>query len=296
VVVVVAAGPPPRAIDAESGAEGSRFAEASPILAASASAPRADDPAARPDDVPAPSSEAEALAAALAGVREATSFAALEAHVLSPADVRVRAAALRSLALRFGRTARDVLLRVALDPREPERLRAEAARYVGRTGEDAFPTLDGLARSDLPLVVRLGALRGHAELGGEAATRGLVGWLASGDDRERDAALDAVEATTSAASVPTLVALAEDERRPTDARVAAARALAKTADDRAVATLEALLSSSHAPPILRAVSVEGLGRLGRPASLPAVAAACADPAPSVAARARVARSRLEHVR
>ena len=63
-----------------------------------------------------------------------------------------------------------------------------------------------------------------------------------------------------------------------------------------VDSLVRVLGDASHPPAVRAAAAKALGRLGRREALDAVTAACADTAPEVAREARIAKSRLSHIK
>lgn len=85
----------------------------------------------------------------------------------------------------------------------------------------------------------------------------------------------------------------DKEQRP-ETRVAATRALANNSDRLIVVSMAAILADRESPTELTMAAVEALGRMGNRDALAAVQLECGDP--DLAQQARLARSRLEHVR
>ena len=226
---------------------------------------------------------ARGLRIALSGVEHEDSLVALQRLARESNDSRVRIRALRRLATEHGGRARRAVLSIAWDEDETEKVRAQAARYLGRTGEGALADLDHLA-DRAPPRVREGALWGYAELGSPAAVRALV---------ERDATV-ALARVVKPEAVP---ALAEALQSDTDdeTRAACCRALGNTKSPDAAEPLTRLLSDRSVRPYVRAAAADALGRLGHREALEAITTACNDPWPAVVKEARRAKQRLDHI-
>jgi HEAT repeat protein len=209
----------------------------------------------------------------LRAVEHAGSVEELAAIARDESDPRARIRALRALADHAG--GDRTLLDVARDTQESEKVRAQAARYLGRTGPTALGALDGLAASAPPRVVK-GVLLGYAELGTGDAVRRLV----------EHGADDALARVRNPDAIP---ALAEACRTST----AACTALANTRSPDAVAPLVATLRDMARPARVRAAAAEALGRLGDREALAAVTDACDDPHRPVVLAAKRARQRLD---
>ncbi len=239
---------------------------------------------------------ARRLADELAAVRTMKDPAALRFRAQDAADPRVRIVALRALAQRFGPEAQDTLLAVVRDEQEILKVRKQAARFLGRTGPTVEGDLERLLDSDLPLQVRAGAVLGLGELGSAFAAERLLALAGDETSPFRTVALEAIARISTAEAAPLLrqAALAS-ERRP-DTRRAACRALWRVKDPATVQTLCTVLADASTPPEVRAMAADSLGRLGRPDALEIVAAATRDADPQVARKARLAQTRLAHVR
>jgi len=245
------------------------------------------------------SSSAERLASELAAVRELEEKRALEdlrEVAASAEDPRVRVAALRGLANQGGADAQDLLRDRVLDASEMDGVRAKAAHFIGRTGADAVAILEEILHSQLSDDIRAGAVLGLGELRSHAATQRVLGIAAGPDSELRSAALRAIGRSSSAAAAPVLMEAAQDPTRAEDIRVAACEGLAIGKRAETVASLVQILADGSHPPAVRAAAAKALGRIGRREALEAVAAACADGSPEVAREARIAKSRLSHVK
>jgi HEAT repeat protein len=263
--------------------EGTRLNDSLPPLAAGEREMRVQD--------------VDALKTAMAKVEElaeARSFDGLVNQASNGVDPRVRIAALRALATVFGEQARPELLAVTHSDEETEKVRSQAARYVGRTGADSLECLAELIAADLPVRVRAGAVRGLAELGSEDATRVAVGVAKGEPSPLRTAALDALSHSTSAEAAPVLMASAADASLEPDTRVCACKGLGEGHRAEAVGTLSNVLADASNPPAVRVAAVDSLGRIGSDEALTIVEKACNDAVQEVASSARLARSRLRH--
>jgi HEAT repeat protein len=232
------------------------------------------------------------LGDALSRVQAAGSFDELRGRGIHAADARVRILALRMLADRVGRRAAPVLAQVARDADEPDKVRAKAACFLGRTGDEALGTLDGLLQSRASATVRAGALDGLAELGSPAAVELLVSIARCPPTSLSRAAVRAVGQVRNPAAATLLTGIVRDAASPAALRVAACRAPASP--DAAV--VAAVLADSASPTELKVAAAHALGRAGDREALPAIEHACGDADPEVALVARMARTRLEHVR
>jgi HEAT repeat protein len=239
------------------------------------------------------------LAGELAAVRaleEQGAQAELSERAANAQDPRVRIVALRALAKRFGPEARDTLLAVVRIGEGIYRVRAQAARFVGLTGRDAQRDLDEILSSELPAAVRAGAVLGLGELGTRSGAERVLSYAAGSPSALRAAAVRALARMSSAEAAPVLRMAVRDAERKADTRSAACRALALGKDPGSVAVLSDVLSDASNSVALRAVAADSLGRLGQRNGLPVVAAFCGDQDPEVARQARIAKTRLEHIR
>ena len=146
--------------------------------------------------------------------------------------------------------------------------------------------------------VKAGAVAGFVEIGTARALERVLEIAAKPPSLRRAAAVKAL-ATTKAAEPETfrvLEAAVGDASTDLDARLAVCRALALSKSADAVAPLGNILRNGSAPGELRAAAAWGLGIVGRREALPVVSAACGDGSREVALQARIARTRLEHVR
>lgn len=227
-------------------------------------------------------------------LRDKRDFGALRARARTAADARVRIAALRGLVAVSQWRSRAVLTEVTYDGDETDKVRIEAARLIGRTGEYALGRLDELVAADLPERVRCGAVLGLGELGDRVATERLLALLEGPVSRVRIAALDALQHVSRPDAAELLAEKAGDAGLPADVRAAACRALARTKSSD-VEALTAILADRTAPAVVRAEAVATLGRLRCPQALEQVNQACSDSDRAVARLARIARTRLQHV-
>ena len=240
--------------------------------------------------------DAEVLREMLGNVQRAETFDDLRDHVTRRDDVRVRKTAMRRLASRFGREAQATLIQVVRDRSDGDRARAEAACALGRTGASAFVPLDDILRSGVRPTIKRGAVLGLGELStAEAAERALA-LAKSGPPVLRKTAREAIRRMSGEGALYVLTPAACDGRHDIETRVAACRALAATKNVVAVQTLSDLLARPGSPEAVREAAADGLGRMGHVSALPTVTAACRDPSPQVSRQARIARSRLAHVR
>jgi len=238
-----------------------------------------------------PATAAE-LAAELAAVRELGSMPKLRAVAAGSNDARVRIAAARRMAERFGPRARGTLAEIARCADETDKVRKQAARLIGRTGPDAETELQALLESDSPVAVRAGAVLGLGELRTASGARAVLHHAAGADSGLRTAANRALARISGPEAAPVLMEAAVDAGYPAAARAAACRGLSWSRDAGTAAALARVLSDGGNPPAVRAAAADALGRLGRPEALAAVRAAAADESPAVARQARIAASRL----
>ena len=238
-----------------------------------------------------PATAAE-LAEELAAVRELGSMPKLRAVAAGANDTRVRIAAARRMAEKFGPRARATLAGIARCVDETDKVRKQAARLIGRTGPDAESELQALLASDSPVAVRAGAVLGLGELRTASGAHAVLNHAAGADSGLRTAANRALERLSGREAAPVLRQAAADAGYPTAARAAACRGLSWSRDAGSAAALARVLSDGSNPPALRAAAADSLGRLGRPEALAAVRAAAADESAAVARQARIAASRL----
>jgi hypothetical protein len=107
------------------------------------------------------------LASELAAVREleeARAIDDLREVATSAGDPRVRIAAMRGLANQAGAEARDLLRDCVLDASELDGVRAKAAMFIGRTGEDSMGLLEEILHSQLSDEIRAGAVLAAGDL------------------------------------------------------------------------------------------------------------------------------------
>lgn len=233
----------------------------------------------------APAITAPSLGSALLATERATFEGLRERGWGEGEDPRVRIKALRLLAERFPGEARPALLRVVRDDSDSPKVRAEAARFLGRTGPGALTDLEVLAQAR---ETSDGALRGMGDLGTAAAAEALLRWA-----KTRPVAREALARVANPDAVPVLAQAAQDRQVDAQTRGAACRALGRTKAPDATAVLVALLETRGEPPAVRAAAAEALGRQGRREAAKAVARARNDPARTVAAAALRASQRIE---
>jgi len=252
---------------------------------------------ARNRDVPGrpPTDAAGTLAAELAGVRAAADSEYLRDRATQAEDPRVRIAALRQLAERIGRPARATLMAVVFDDAEIFKVRKQAARFLGRTGNGASGELERVLDTELPRPVRAGAILGLGELGHAAGAERLLEYSANPNSIFRTDAVSAIARLATREAAPFLREAALQTDRDAETREAACRALGRIDELASARVLAEVLADPDAPPAVRATAANSLGRLGRREALPAVMAARSDSAPGVARQARLAASRLSHV-
>jgi HEAT repeat protein len=239
------------------------------------------------------------LASELAAVREleeARAIDDLREVATSAGDPRVRIAAMRGLANQAGAEARDLLRDCVLDASELDGVRAKAAMFIGRTGEDSMGLLEEILHSQLSDEIRAGAVLGLKELRSYAATERVLAIAAGPDAALRRAALRAISRSSSAAAAPLLMGAAQDPTRAQDIRVAACEGLAIGKRAETVASLVQVLADTSHPHAVRAAAANALGRMGRREALDAVTAACADASLEVVREATIAKSRLSRVK
>jgi HEAT repeat protein len=241
-------------------------------------------------------SDAEDLRFALAAVGEARSFERLRGLALDASDDRVRIAAMRRMAKEHGAQARPFLAATITSDEASLKARRRAAMLLGLTGKEAEGALAGMVDGDLPEFVRTGALIGLGRVGTPTAVERVVAVATGRPGHLRGAAYEAITQVANPEATATLVALAADGCRDVAVRAAACRALARHGGPEATATLGAIVKDAGAVPELRVAAAGSLGRRGDRTALADVAAACGDKRPAVAQAARLARSRLEHVR
>jgi len=245
---------------------------------------------------PGPLADAGALRASLAAATLASSAAELETLAVDGPDPRVRIHALRLLAERFGAEARPTLLQVIDDRDEADTVRRQATRFLGRTGGGALETLERVLAADLPERVRCGAVDALGDLATAPAARRALQIAAGPPSRMRGVATDALARMGSAEAAPLLESLVADRTVPLDIRAAACRGLGSARCAAAVNTLTSVLGDDSHLPVVRAAAAESLGRIGDPRGRAAVTAACGDWDAGVVRAARLARTRLDHVR
>ena len=239
------------------------------------------------------------LSAALARVRrleQAGSTEILKEQALEAEDSRVRILAMRALARRLGHGARPTLLKVLHNPEETDKVRANAACFLGHTGDGALNHLGDILQSNASSTIQEGALAGLAAIGSVAAVARIIESAEAAPTARVQAARRALAKVRNPAAIALLELAARDTARSSGTRVAACRALAASRDPVAATTLARVLADERSSPELRTAAVEALGRMGNRDALPAVAAACSDPVSAVAGKARIARTRLEHIR
>jgi len=194
----------------------------------------------------------------------------------------------RALAEAFGASARADLITIARDSEQRRPVRAEAARLIGRTGDDALAALQSLLAADLPRRVHEGAVSGLAEVGtAEAAEQALD--IAGGDSSPLQAmAVRALGQFGRPVAAPVLVAAARGEALDTDIRVAVCASLGR-AD--AVEDLAAIALDDAMPVPVRIAAVIALEDNKNDESLAALKAASGASKKEVAQRARLAWTR-----
>ncbi len=227
---------------------------------------------------------ARRLADELAAVRTMKDPAALRERARDAADPRVRIAALETL------KDREALLRAVRDEGEIFKVRRAAAKLLGRFGTE--DDLDAIVGSKLPLAIRDGAVLGLGELGTASATERLLAMAAEG----REAAVKALARISNAEAAPLLRQAVLDAKRTAAEREAICRALARAKDRATARALGDVLADTSNPPALRATAANSLGKLGQVEALTVVMAASTDAASQVARQARLATTRLKHIR
>jgi HEAT repeat protein len=237
---------------------------------------------------------------------------------LADADRDCRATAARMLGERHARTAAPALVRTLLDSSsdvaqeaaealgklgevqavEPlltvlrehsAPARAAAARALGSLGD--VRAVDGLAAalSDTTEGVRAEAAESLGELAAQGAVPALVGALGDSSDRVRQSAVSALRRL----GTPSVNALVEELRSPTDARRwRAAWALGEcAAPEAAEPLLRALQDGSEN---VRAQAALSLGTIGARRATESLERAMSDASPSVREAATLALARLGH--
>ena len=225
----------------------------------------------------------------------ARSFHDLRALTERSHDPRVRIAAMTTLASTFGPDAREVLSGLVRDEREPDRIRANAARALGHTGPGSRVLMEDLIRSSLRARVRAGAVRGLVATGGPEAAWMLISLAHAATPVVRATAQEAIEDLDDRAANVLDETLVDDQER-IEIRVGALRALVRTKTREALGIARDALRDPRSPPALRVEAADGLGRMGYREALPWVTAAQDDPDPNVVRTARIAMTRLQHLR
>ena len=135
---------------------------------------------------------------------------------------------------------------------------------------------------------------GLGELGSVSATERLLK-LAS-DKMFGKEALTAIARIANAEAAPVLREAALDDEMSAEIRRAACRALYRIKEPATVQTLMTVLADTRIAADVRAMAADSLGRLGDRNALAIVAAATSDDDPAVARKARLAQTRLAHIR
>jgi len=212
--------------------------------------------------------------------------AMLRDRAVAGGDPRIRIAALRRLG------DRAMLLDAAHDAGETPKVRRAAARLLGSFGK--VEHLERILESELPLVVRQGAVLGMGELGTDAATDLLLRLV--GDKDYGATAVQALERVTNREGGPVLRQAALDAKIQASARVAVCRALSRLGGPETTRALADVLADPDAPADVRAMAANSLGRLCDTSALGTVSAAVTDDDPAVARQALLTRTRLDHVK
>ena len=184
---------------------------------------------------------------------------------------------------------------VVFDDAEMFKVRKQAARFMGRTGNGADGDFERVLDTELPRAVRAGAILGLGELGHAAGAERLLEYAADPNSIFRTDAVSAIARLATREAAPLLREAALQAGRDPDTREAACRALGRIDEPASARALADVLADAGAPPAVRAMAANSLGRLGRREALPAVRAARTDSPPGVARQARLAASRLSHV-
>lgn len=238
--------------------------------------------------------------AAVARHREERSLQSLAQLATDGRDPRVRIRALAALAEVFGAEALPILWAVIEDGAETDKVRREAARFLGRTGEDAGAELKRLLDLDLPPRVQGGAVLGMAESGtARGATR--VYEIAAAPEHpmrlEASAALGRIVAPEAARQLVVLVTNQTAEPSgplPEAALIAVCRSLGQSHVMEARLPLENFLQTETSAAV-RAAAAHALGMLGQKDAMEALVVARDDSGPGVAPAVQIALSRLSHV-
>lgn len=246
----------------------------------------------RADSAAPASAQAHYLADELARV-PTLRLSELRAMATDADDPRLRIAALRAMA---SDRMRPAILNVALNEAETNKVRAEAALLIGRTGPDGLAVIEKLIRTeDLPRAVRAGAVRGLGELGSSRAARQLLE-IAAGTSFLRLAADRGVAQVARPEALPLLVDAARSTHLRKATRIAACRALGRSRRAELTHSLAPLLADDTQPAELRAAVAHAMGLSGDSRALAVVSASTRDHSPQVAQAARLATTRLSHLR
>jgi HEAT repeat protein len=219
---------------------------------------------------------------ALAAARSGEDRRILSAWARTAPDARVRIASLRRLVELAGSETRDLLLSVVDDAAEKQKVRAEAARLLGSTGEDALSLVRGILASERPERVRAGAAAGLVSFGPTAGAAVEIARVLSGPSRRLHTAVvrSLAEAGTDGADrfacdLVVGTAISPEQRARIVASLGARRV------PRAGAPLARIVAAEGEPVALRRAAAVALAGLGRPEALPALEAALATAPPDL---------------
>lgn len=236
------------------------------------------------------------LASELRRVSNVMNPAALLEIAHSATDPRVRIGALRRLVEILGAKARKALLVVVNGSEEHPKVRKQAARLLGQTGPDSDVDLGRILASDLPAMIRAGAVLGLGDMGTVSSAEAVLSYAAGIQLALRAAGLEALAHISTSEGALILREAALDGKVKEDVRIAACRGLARVKEQASALALAEILEDDANAAAVRAAAADSLGRLGLPIAQPTVEEARSDPAPEVARQAHIAWTRLGHVR
>lgn len=237
------------------------------VARARAIATRPPEPADPSPDVRPPD---EALEPALTAARSESDPVTLRHWAHRAADARVRAASLERLTALTGPGARALLVEVAGDASEVEKVRGAAARLLGRTGPEAHAAIDGLLAASEPDGVRAGAAAALVELGTAESLARLDEVVRSASPRLRHAVVAGIAASTSEPSRRVATSMAADPTLDARDRAALCASLGAARQATAAPVLARAMSDAAAPLIVRHAAATALGAAGDAAAIAAL--------------------------
>jgi hypothetical protein len=192
----------------------------------------------------------------------------------------VRVESLERLALLEGAEARPLLMAVAGDGRAPTKLRAAAARLVGRTGPDALASVEELLACETA-AVRAGAAAALVPIESPEAAARTEAILRGPHAGLRRAIADAVARERTPRGRAVATQLVRDATLDAPARVALCWALCEASDESAAVALAGVAEDESSPAELRRAARVALRSIRSRA-----AASCVSASPTAPRNAR----------